>query len=219
MFDWHQFHRDETPKPAVVDPRRRVRICLVAFGVLLVAIFARAVQLELADGAAYRAEALRPVEKERSVPGVRGKILARDGTILGLRQGNLLRGGALSLSAKSARSEVAENHRPGEALQIRSRQTRASARRAESSAGRARRIGASSGETLQHDRRGVVRSGGSEFKAAWKKSPPRRTPGKSKRRKKRTTRPTKAGRRGLPDRSRSRNRRRKSRSPRSWIIT
>jgi penicillin-binding protein 2 len=54
----------------------------MAFAALLVAFFARAVQLELAHGASYRTEALRPVEKERSVPGVRGKISARDGTIL-----------------------------------------------------------------------------------------------------------------------------------------
>ena len=82
MFDWHQFRRDVTPKPAAVNPRRRARLCLAAFLILLAAIFARAVQLEMAQGADYRAEALRPIEKDRVVPGTRGRILARDGTAL-----------------------------------------------------------------------------------------------------------------------------------------
>jgi penicillin-binding protein 2 len=82
MLDWHQFHRDEAKEPAVVDPQRRARICLGAFAAILVVFFARAVQLEVRDGAAYRTDALRPVERERSVQGVRGKILARDGTVL-----------------------------------------------------------------------------------------------------------------------------------------
>jgi penicillin-binding protein 2 len=82
FFDWHQFHRDETPSPAVVDPRRRVPICLAVFAALLAIIFFRAVQLETTYGAAYRAEALKPVEKERTVSGKRGKITARDGTAL-----------------------------------------------------------------------------------------------------------------------------------------
>jgi penicillin-binding protein 2 len=82
FFDWHQFHRDESPSLSVVDPRRRVPICLAGFAALLAVILIRAVQLEVSYGAAYRTEALRPVEKERIVPGKRGKITARDGTVL-----------------------------------------------------------------------------------------------------------------------------------------
>ena len=83
MFDWHQFHHDETHKSAVVDPRRRVRICLAVLAAPLAVIFFRALQLELAYGAAYRAEVRRPIEKERIVPGMlQAKFWARDGTVL-----------------------------------------------------------------------------------------------------------------------------------------
>ena len=82
FFDWHQFHASEHTTPAVVDSRRRLRIGLAGFVVLLLAVFARAVQLEVSGGAAFRAEATRPLRREKSLPGVRGRILARDGTVL-----------------------------------------------------------------------------------------------------------------------------------------
>lgn len=82
FFDWHQFHLDEATTPAVVDSRRRLRICLGGFAALLIVVFGRAVQLEVAQGAAFRAEATRPLQRPRSLPGVRGRILARDGTVL-----------------------------------------------------------------------------------------------------------------------------------------
>ncbi len=81
-FDWQQFHAAERPQTSVVDPRRRLRICLAGFVVLLLLVFGRTVQLELTQGAGFRAEALRPVEKETVLPAARGRILARDGTLL-----------------------------------------------------------------------------------------------------------------------------------------
>jgi penicillin-binding protein 2 len=81
-FDWQQFHAAECPKTSVVDPRRRLRISLAGFVVLLLLVFGRTVQLELTQGAGFRAEALRPVEKEMILPASRGRILARDGTVL-----------------------------------------------------------------------------------------------------------------------------------------
>jgi len=80
--DWHRLHAERRPAPAVVDPRRRLRICCGVFALLLAVIFARAVQLEITQGAAFRAEARQPLRRERSIPGVRGRILARDGTVL-----------------------------------------------------------------------------------------------------------------------------------------
>jgi penicillin-binding protein 2 len=80
--DWHRLHAERRPAPAVVDPRRRLRICFGAFAVLLAVILARAVQLEITQGAAFRAEARQPLRRERSIAGVRGRILARDGTVL-----------------------------------------------------------------------------------------------------------------------------------------
>ena len=82
MIDWHQFHRDETQPPVVVDPRRRLQISLVCFLLLLAVVFGRAVQLEISQGAAFRAEAEQPVQRQISLPGARGRILARDGTVL-----------------------------------------------------------------------------------------------------------------------------------------
>jgi penicillin-binding protein 2 len=82
LFDWHQFHLDEGTAPTVVDSRRRLRICLGGFLLLLAVVFGRAVQLEVTQGAAFRAEACQPLRRQISLPGVRGRILARDGTVL-----------------------------------------------------------------------------------------------------------------------------------------
>jgi len=81
-FDWHRFHADQIEPHAVVDSRRRLRICLLAFGLALAVVLGRAVQLELIEGAAFRTEATRPVQRERNLPGRRGRILARDGAVL-----------------------------------------------------------------------------------------------------------------------------------------
>ena len=39
-------------------------------------------QLEIGQGAAFRAEALRPIQREKPLSAARGRILARDGTVL-----------------------------------------------------------------------------------------------------------------------------------------
>ena len=82
LFDWHQFHAAEHVRPAVIDPRRRLRICLLGFVVLCGVVFGRVVQLEVSQGEAFRAEAAKPLERRHSLPGVRGRILARNGTVL-----------------------------------------------------------------------------------------------------------------------------------------
>jgi len=82
LFDWHQFHASEAVAPAVVDSRRRLRICLAGFVVSLLVVFGRAVQLEVTQGAAFRGEAAKPLRRETQLPGVRGRILAGDGTVL-----------------------------------------------------------------------------------------------------------------------------------------
>ena len=75
-FDWQQFHAREDRTPAVVDPQRRLWICLAGFAAALLVVFGRTVQLELTQGAGFRAEALRPVEKRIVLPAARGRILA-----------------------------------------------------------------------------------------------------------------------------------------------
>jgi penicillin-binding protein 2 len=82
LFDWHHFLRRELPTPAVVDPQRRMRIGMAAFALLLMVVLARAVQLEVSEGAVFRAEAVKPLRRETVLPGMRGRILASDGAVL-----------------------------------------------------------------------------------------------------------------------------------------
>jgi penicillin-binding protein 2 len=81
-FDWRRFHRDEHAPPAVVDSRRRLRWCMAGFVLLLAVVFSRMVELAVTDGPEYRELAARPLERQVSVPGVRGRILAANGVVL-----------------------------------------------------------------------------------------------------------------------------------------
>ncbi len=81
-FDWQQFEHGRADRRAIVDSRRRLRLCGVVLLALLGVVFLRAVQLETSHGEAYRAEAASPLRRERSLPGVRGRILGADGTVL-----------------------------------------------------------------------------------------------------------------------------------------
>lgn len=81
-FDWRQFQASEYRPPAVVDPRRRMRIFLVCFSATLLIVFGRGVQLEITQGDAFREEALRPTERTIIVPAARGRIVARNGATL-----------------------------------------------------------------------------------------------------------------------------------------
>ncbi len=56
------------------------------FVLLLIAVWCRAVQLEISQGTTFREEALRPNRRERPLPAARGRILARDGTVLACDQ-------------------------------------------------------------------------------------------------------------------------------------
>jgi len=81
-FDWHKFHADEHTGPIVVDSRRRLAVFLVGFVGLLLLVFGRVVQLEVSQGAAFRSAAAKPLVRRLSLPGVRGRILACNGTVL-----------------------------------------------------------------------------------------------------------------------------------------
>jgi penicillin-binding protein 2 len=65
-----------------VDPRRRLRYCLAGFLVLAAGILARAVQLEVSYGVAFREHAGQPLLRRSEVEGTRGRILARNGVVL-----------------------------------------------------------------------------------------------------------------------------------------
>ena len=66
----------------MVDSRRRLRWLLAGFIVACAGIFARLVALDLVHGEEYRGETARPTVKSRTIPAARGRILARDGTVL-----------------------------------------------------------------------------------------------------------------------------------------
>jgi penicillin-binding protein 2 len=81
-FEWHQLVAETAARPSVPGTRARLGwlLSLVALGAVIV--FARAAQLEYTDGAGFRAEATRPIERAKLVPAPRGRILARDGSVL-----------------------------------------------------------------------------------------------------------------------------------------
>jgi len=83
-FDWHSIAQEpsEPGQENVSATRDRLRWVLVLFALALLTVFARAVQLELRDGAAHREIAARPLQRAILLPAERGRILARDGSVL-----------------------------------------------------------------------------------------------------------------------------------------
>ena len=79
---WKTLWLREPRRAAMVDPRRRMLFCLAAFAALLLVVFLQAVRLEATQGAAFRAEATRPLRREKAPAGVRGRILSYDGQTL-----------------------------------------------------------------------------------------------------------------------------------------
>jgi penicillin-binding protein 2 len=79
--DWHAILDEQSAEPASVT-RDRARWIVGLFALALVVIFLRAAQLEISDGANFRRLAGRPIEREVALAAQRGRILARDGTVL-----------------------------------------------------------------------------------------------------------------------------------------
>jgi penicillin-binding protein 2 len=71
---------------AMLADRRRLRWLFGMFVAMALTIYGRLIALEWQDGADYRAAAAEPVRRTRSVAVPRGKIVARDGTVLGYDQ-------------------------------------------------------------------------------------------------------------------------------------
>ncbi len=81
-FDWHQVREYTSRVEMAADGQLRLRVILLAFFVLLFAILGRLLQLEYSYGAAYRETASKPQERRIVLPAPRGRILARDGSVL-----------------------------------------------------------------------------------------------------------------------------------------
>src|SRR5690242_9068531 len=64
----------------------RLRWLFVGVLILSFTVYGRLIALELRDGPAYRAIAAEPIVHKHAVAGVRGRILAADGTVLAYDQ-------------------------------------------------------------------------------------------------------------------------------------
>jgi penicillin-binding protein 2 len=65
-----------------VAPRVRLAWLLAGFSLFWLVIIGRCIQLELVDGKAFRSEAVKPLRREIALPARRGRILARDGSLM-----------------------------------------------------------------------------------------------------------------------------------------
>ena len=81
QLTWHHLELPDD-SPQFIDSRKRLTLIATLFGLIWLAILARASQLEWRHGTAFRAEALKPLRREIALPAVRGRLLARDGTVL-----------------------------------------------------------------------------------------------------------------------------------------
>ncbi|REK08247.1 MAG: hypothetical protein DWQ37_20595 [Planctomycetota bacterium] len=80
--DWQALADSGRETIAVSTTRRRVRWLLGFYALGLAIVWGRAVQLELSGGEDFRQHAARPNETTVAVAAPRGRILAREGTVL-----------------------------------------------------------------------------------------------------------------------------------------
>jgi penicillin-binding protein 2 len=81
-LDWHELMAESAARADVPGTRRRLQMLLAAVALASGLVLVRAVQLELSGGRDFRAVATRPITHTRSLPADRGRILARDGSVL-----------------------------------------------------------------------------------------------------------------------------------------
>ncbi len=81
-FDWQGRYAGDAPTASIVDSRRRMRLLLAGFVLLLAIVMARSIALEVTYGEAVRSEAARTMHRDVPLPPVRGRIVAQDGTVL-----------------------------------------------------------------------------------------------------------------------------------------
>jgi len=79
---WAAARHDDARAAFGLSFRGRAAIVVLLFGLAFAAVLARLIQLEATNGEEYRQLARQPVRSEEPLPAVRGRILARDGTIL-----------------------------------------------------------------------------------------------------------------------------------------
>lgn len=83
-LDWRELADDTRGFTGGARPRNRMRWLLAAYAFALVVVLARAIQLEVADGPAFREIARAPIEELELVDAERGRIRDRYGEVLAL---------------------------------------------------------------------------------------------------------------------------------------
>lgn len=73
-------------RTATSDSQSRLRWLFVGVAILSFTVYSRLIALELRDGPEYRAIAAEPIVHKHTVAGMRGRILAADGTVLAYDQ-------------------------------------------------------------------------------------------------------------------------------------
>jgi penicillin-binding protein 2 len=83
-FDWRALAEETRHAEPASTTRHRLRWLLAAFALLLAIVWGRAAQLELTGGEGFRRHAARPSETIVAIEPPRGRILARDGSVLAM---------------------------------------------------------------------------------------------------------------------------------------
>jgi penicillin-binding protein 2 len=81
-FDWQRIVDEQSDDESPENTRGRLRWLMAGFCLAAVAILARAAQLEITDGENFRRRAAEPIERTVMISPARGRIVARDGTVL-----------------------------------------------------------------------------------------------------------------------------------------
>lgn len=82
--DWLELASEPSAAEPLVDSRSRLRWGTRLFVLGGLVVLARAAQLESTQGEIFRLSAAQPIVRRHSLEGIRGRILARDGTVLAI---------------------------------------------------------------------------------------------------------------------------------------
>jgi penicillin-binding protein 2 len=84
--DWLEVAHEPSSTEPAIDPLRRLRVGKWLFACGVAIVLTRAAALEYTQGDDFRQEAAQPIVHRESIPGTRGRILARDATVLAVDQ-------------------------------------------------------------------------------------------------------------------------------------
>ena len=82
LVDWREFHEDQEPQSKVAGFKTRTLAASLCFTFACFLLAGQVIRLEITQGAAFRQAASEPRVRTIPLPAPRGRILARDGTVL-----------------------------------------------------------------------------------------------------------------------------------------